>query len=208
MGPLRFDCEFRYPEGFALKARFETQATITALLGKSGAGKTTILHLIAGLLRPAAGLIALGNDVLFDHARSISVPVEQRGLGVVFQEHLLFPHLTVRRNLQFAARHLVRPLVAWNRLVDILELGPLLDRTPDTLSGGQKQRAALGRALIRGPKLLLMDEPLNAQDEDLKTRILDYLRRSINEWNIPTLFVTHDREDAERLAETTIRLDG
>jgi molybdate transport system ATP-binding protein len=208
MGLLRFDCRFRYPEGFQLDVQFETEARVTALQGPSGSGKSTVLSLIAGLLRPTSGTIALGDEVLFHDASRVNLRPEKRGIGIVFQDHLLFPHLTVGQNVRFAAQHLVHPIVPWDRLIEILELGDLLDRFPDTLSGGQRQRVALGRALIRGPNLLLMDEPLNAQDQALKDRILEYLQRSIQEWRIPTLLVTHSKEDALRLADRVLFLDG
>jgi molybdate transport system ATP-binding protein len=132
---------------------------------------------------------------------------ERRRVGVVFQDHLLFPHLSVRKNLMFGRRVGVRP-IQFGRVVEILELGALLDRWPHTLSGGQRQRVALGRALLRGPELLLMDEPLTALDEGLKDRVLTYLERAVSEWHLPTLFVSHDQADVRRLADQVVVLEA
>jgi molybdate transport system ATP-binding protein len=204
MGVLHFDCGLRYESGFEVAATFEAGSGVTALFGPSGAGKSTILSLIAGVLRPQRGSIRLGNRLLTDAEARVFMPPERRRLGVVFQDHLLFPHLTVRCNLRFGqGRHAVRT-VDFGRLVEVLELGDLLERLPDALSGGQRQRVALGRALLCGPELLLMDEPLAALDRDLKDRVLTYLERALAEWRVPTLLVSHDQADVRRLAERVV----
>ena len=206
MSVLHFDCRFRYPAGFRLDFAFETQNGVTALLGPSGAGKTTILHLIAGVLRPTEGVIRLGERVLFESRTGIDVRMDQRRIGLVFQDYQLFPHLTVDANLRYGNRRNKNAAIDIAHLVDVLELGPLLKRYPQSLSGGQKQRVALGRAIASGPALLLMDEPVSALDAELKSSVLQYLSRAIEEYQIPTLLVTHDTEIATRLQAEVIRI--
>jgi molybdate transport system ATP-binding protein len=201
---LSLDCRHRYPSGFELQLRFECAAVVTALFGPSGSGKTTVLSILAGHLRPDAGRITLGERVLVDTAAAVFVPPEQRRIGVVFQDHRLFPHLTVRKNLEYGQSRSGARRVDFQKVVHVLEIDPLLDRLPRSLSGGQQQRVALGRALLQGPELLLMDEPLAALDEPLKERILDYLERVIEAWQIPTVFVSHDQGDVRRLAQDVV----
>jgi len=208
MAGLAFDCRLSYSGGFELNVRFEAGNGVTALFGPSGSGKSTTLALIAGLLRPRLGVIRLGERRLVDTTAGIFLPPEKRRVGFVFQDHLLFPHLNVRQNLQFGlGRHSNRPM-NFERVVQVLEIGSLLERRPDAISGGQRQRVALGRTLLSGPELLLMDEPLAALDESLKDRILTYLERAIAEWHIPTLFVSHDQADVRRLADHVIVIDA
>jgi molybdate transport system ATP-binding protein len=208
MSRLRFDCRHQYGGGFRLEVAFEAGDGVTALFGASGSGKSTILGLIAGTVRPQHGLIRLEGRTLLETAAGVCVPAERRQIGVVPQDHLLFPHLTVRRNLTFGSRRRPARSIDFTRVVEILELGSLLERWPTTLSGGQRQRVALGRALLRGPELLLMDEPLAALDEALKHRILAYLERAVAEWNVPTLFVSHDPADVRRLAAQVVILEA
>ncbi len=210
MTRLEFACQFGYPGGFELAATFQSGESVTALFGQSGAGKTTILKLIAGLLRPSAGRIALGEQVLVDSAAGRWLPPEQRRIGLVFQEQLLFPHLSVRQNLMFGVRHQAVTQARrfeLARVVELLEIEQLLDRDPAALSGGQRQRVAIGRALLRGPELLLMDEPLAGLDEGLKQRILGYLVRVVAEWRIPTIFISHDQADVLQFAEHVVVVD-
>ena len=208
MSRLLFRCRHQYSDGFLLDAQFETRAGVTALLGPSGSGKSSVLAMIAGVLRPHTGLISLGDRVLFDAVAGVHLPPEKRRIGVVFQEHLLFPHLSVEGNLKYGLKRRPSRNIEIGGVVQVLELGHLLRRSPQTLSGGERQRVALGRALLRGPELLLMDEPLAALDAELKNRILDYLARSFAEWRVPTLFVTHDESDAGRIASHTIVLNA
>lgn len=208
MSRLHFDCRLRYPDGFELDARFETGAGVTALFGPSGSGKSSTLALSAGLRRPDAGVIRLGERTLVDTATRSFVPPEQRRIGVVFQDHLLFPHMTVEENLRFGLGRAAARAMDLSRVAEVLEIGELRPRFPHTLSGGQRQRVALGRALLRGPELLLMDEPLTALDEELKDRILTYLERAVAEWRIPTLFVSHDQADVRRLADQVVVLEA
>ena len=208
MARLHFDCRFRYPSGFELAAQFAADAGVTALFGPSGSGKTTILALIAGTLKPHSGVIRFGERTLVDVGASVLLPPERRRIGVVFQDHLLFPHLSVRHNLLFGhGRFGARPMDL-ARVAEVLETGSLLDRRPDMLSGGQRQRVALGRALLTGPDLLLMDEPLTALDEALKDRVLTYLERAVAEWHVPSLFVSHNQDDLRRFAEQVIVVEA
>ena len=206
MPRLHFDCRLRYPSGFTLAAAFTAADGVTALFGPSGSGKSTVFALIAGTQRPDAGAIRLGEQVLAGDG--VCLPPERRRIGVVFQDHRLFPHLSVRDNLCFGlGRAGARP-IALERVVDILEIGALLDRRPNTLSGGQQQRVSLGRAILRGPELLLMDEPLTALDEGLKDRVLAYLERVVAEWGVPTLFISHDQAEVRRLASQVVVLEA
>jgi molybdate transport system ATP-binding protein len=207
MALLSFQCGHEYADGFALDAALEAGEGVTALLGPSGSGKTTILMLIAGLLRPRPGRIQLGEQVLVDTEKGICVPPEEHGVGVVFQEHRLFPHLSVERNLCYGQARRPARQIDFADVVQTLELGDLLRRYPATLSGGQRQRVALGRALLRGPELLLLDEPLVALERDLQDRIVVYLERVLKTFRIPTLLVSHDEQMAQRLAQQVVRIE-
>ena len=175
--PLSFSCQHRFASGFELDATFETDSPVTALFGPSGSGKTTVLSMIAGILRPLAGTIRLGERTLLDTSSGVCLPPERRQFGVVFQDQLLFPHLSVADNLRYGQRRSksLAQSIAYGCVVEVLELGDLVNRFPRNLSGGERQRVALGRALLGSPQLLLMDEPLSAVDVALKDRILTYL---------------------------------
>jgi len=173
MATLEFQCEHQYPGGFRLALEFSLRERFTALFGPSGCGKTSILSVIAGFLRPKAGRVVLKGRVLLETSKRISLRPEQRHVGFVFQDALLFPHLSVERNLRYGHHRRSRRVVDFQRVVEVLEIGHLLKRKPRNLSGGERQRVALGRALLSGPELLLMDEPLAALDAPLKMRILD-----------------------------------
>lgn len=210
MNRLSFQCQHRFPSGVTLDVAFETSAQVTALLGPSGAGKTSVLYAIAGLLHPQSGTIQMNDHIWLDTRRGIDVRVERRQVGFVFQDHLLFPHLSVERNLMYGRRRLPgrASAIAPQRVIAVLELANLLGRPVRNLSGGEKQRVALGRSLLCGPELLLMDEPLAALDEGLKDRILTYLERIVDEWHLPTIYVSHNVAEAQRLADYVIRLEG
>lgn len=210
MSLLSFQCRHRFPGGFELDVAFEVDRPITSLFGPSGSGKTSVLSAIGGFLRPQSGKIHLADQVVLDTAGGVCRAPELRRLGMVFQDHLLFPHLNVEANLRFGQRRRKRRrTIELSRVVDVLEIGPLLRRYPRNLSGGERQRVAVGRALLSGPELLLMDEPLVSLDTALKARILAYLERVVAQWSIPVLFVTHSQAEVRRLAQWVVILqDG
>ena len=196
---------------FELQARFATAGRLTALFGRSGAGKTSLINIIAGLLRPDRGRISVDGTVLADTERGISVPSHRRRIGYIFQEHRLLPHLTVRQNLLYG-RWFTPPKErreTLDHVVALLGIAALLDRRPGTLSGGERQRVAIGRALLASPRLLLMDEPLASLDEARKAEILPYLERLRDEVGIPIVYVSHSIAEVTRLADTMVLLsDG
>lgn len=195
---------------FVLEADVAITNRVTALFGPSGAGKTTLLDLVAGLRRAESAFIQIEEEVLTDTARGIFVPPRARGIGYVPQDLALFPHLTTARNLRYGhdPRMEANPLFTFQRVVETLELTPLLDRGVTNLSGGEKQRVALARALLRSPRLLLLDEPLASLDMPLKARILPFLRRVRDEFPVPMLYVTHDAEEARVLCDDVLRVES
>jgi len=207
---LEFNARLRYASGFVVEVEFETEARVTALVGPSGSGKTSILSMIAGLRRPDAGQIMLAGRRFDDTTVGVHVAPEVRRIGYVFQGHLLFPHLSVRKNLLYGwnRRTATSRPVELDHVVAVLELGSLLERSPHTLSGGERQRVALGRALMCGPELLLLDEPLSSLDQPLKERVLDYIERVLAEWKIPAIYVSHDVGEVRRMAEQVIEIEA
>jgi molybdate transport system ATP-binding protein len=196
--------------GFTLDARFDAPAGLTALFGRSGSGKTTVVNAVAGLLRPDAGRIEAGGSVLTDTGQGVFVPVHRRRIGYVFQDARLFPHLTVRQNLLYGrwASRQTGDAAELGRIVELLGIGPILDRRPGALSGGERQRVAFGRAILSRPRLLLMDEPLAALDDPRKAEILPYLERLRDEFRLPILYVSHSVAEVARLATTVVILDA
>ncbi len=194
--------------GFRLDAAFAAPAGVTALFGPSGAGKTSVVNAIAGLLRPDAGRVVADGVVLVDTAAGIFVPRHRRRVGYVFQEGRLFPHLTVRQNLVFGRWFAPRDAAPADlgHIVELLGIGHLLDRRPAGLSGGEKQRVAIGRALLARPRLLLIDEPLAALDAARKDEILPYLGRLRDDVRVPILYVSHSIPEVARLATTVVAL--
>ncbi len=191
---------------FQIEAAFEAGPGITALFGRSGAGKTSLISMIAGLVRPDSGRIVVEDRVLFDSDQGIDVPAHKRRLGYVFQDGRLFPHLTVEQNLLYG-RWFTRAqdrYVPLNRVVALLDLEGLLARRPGSLSGGEKQRIAIGRALLASPKILLMDEPLASLDERRKQDILPYVERMRDEMGVPIVYVSHALTEVARLATTVV----
>lgn len=187
---------------FSLRAKFHSDARVTALFGRSGAGKSTIVKAIGGLARPQKGRIQLGDEVLFDADKSINLPARLRRIGHVFQDARLFPHLTVEDNLAYGGRFAAHkpPASAWEGVIQLLDIAPLLRRFPVALSGGEVQRVAIGRALLMSPRALMMDEPLASLDGKRKAEILPYLERLTAETQVPILYVSHALEEALRLA--------
>jgi molybdate transport system ATP-binding protein len=205
---IEVDVEKRLGE-FHLAARFTAPASgITALFGRSGAGKTTVVNALAGLIRPDRGRIAVEGDVLFSAADGINRRPERRRLGYVFQEDRLFPHYSVRGNLRYGMKRggARDPVLAFDAVVDLLSLEKLLDRRPRDLSGGEKQRVAIGRALLVDPRLLLMDEPLASLDATHKSEILPFIERLRDRLSIPIVYVSHAMEEIVRLADTMVIL--
>jgi len=194
---------------FALAAKLEAAAGATALFGPSGAGKSTIVNLVAGLIAPDRGRIALDDTVLFDAGARIDVPPHRRRIGCVFQEGRLFPHLTVRRNLDYGRwmSGLKRDDAAMAHIVELLDLGRLLDRRPGRLSGGERQRVAIGRALLMRPRLLLLDEPLASLDTARKREILPYLVRLRDDARVPMLYVSHHADEVRHIATEVVRIE-
>lgn len=188
---------------FRLDCGFEAPSGVTAVSGPSGSGKTTVFQAIAGLLRPQSGRITLNGKVLFDSAAGLFVPPHRRGLGCVFQEARLFPHLSVAQNLRYAGQN-----SDMARVCDMLGITALLPRRPATLSGGEAQRVAIGRALLSRPDMLLMDEPLSALDEARRGEILPWLERLRDETGLPILYISHAQSEIARLATTLVQMEA
>ena len=203
--PITLDFTLRQGP-FTLEIHERIEARVVALFGPSGAGKTTLLESIAGLRRPERGVIRIGPRTLFDAAAGVDVPVHDRHVGYVPQDLALFPHLSVRRNILYGAAAGTGPEL--DRVVDLLELDPLLDRAVTALSGGERQRVALARALMASPALLLLDEPLAALDIGLRERILPYLERIHAELAIPMLYASHAEAEVRALADWVVVLAG
>ena len=191
---------------FEIDAQFRAGAGITALFGRSGSGKTSIIDMVAGLLRPHSGRIVVAGRVLYDSEHGVDIPVHRRGIGYVFQQPRLFPHYSVRGNLLYGHRF-ARPAPSADDIatvVDLLGIGHLLERRPGALSGGEKQRVAIGRALLTRPQVLLMDEPMASLDSARRGEILPYLERLRDEARLPVLYVSHSIEEVSRLADTLV----
>ena len=191
--------------GFALRVQTRLPGGVTAIMGPSGAGKTSLLEAIAGLRGRARGRVAVGGEVLLDSARGVALPPERRRVGYVPQDSGLFPHLTALENVRFGAR---ADPAAVDAAIDTLEIRPLLARNPRLLSGGERQRVALARALAIRPRLLLLDEPLAALDPGLRERILPWLLRVRDEWTLPCLYVTHNVGEALAVASHLVVLQS
>jgi len=196
---------------FHLDARFGLPASgIIAILGPSGSGKTTLMGALAGILTPREGRIVIGEDIFFDSARNLDVPVQRRGCGFVFQDARLFPHLSVAQNLDYGllrrrGRAIVQPR---RRVIEMLGIGHLLARRPATLSGGERQRVAIGRALLSQPRLLLLDEPMASLDPDRRGEILPYLERLRDAAGLPIVYVSHALDEVLRLAQQVVLIES
>jgi molybdate transport system ATP-binding protein len=194
---------------FAIRAKFEAPDGVTALFGPSGSGKTSIVNMVAGLMTPDRGRIEVNGTPLFDSGTGFSHPPHRRGIGYVFQDGRLFPHMTVARNLDYGRRmyRLPHDAEAQARIVALLDIARLLDRRPGNLSGGERQRVAIGRALLMQPRLLLLDEPLASLDAKRKREIFPYLLRLRDETAVPMIYVSHQPGEVRRIATTVVRID-
>ena len=197
-------------EGFSLNAELNVPAGLTVLFGPSGSGKSTLLNAVAGLVTPDKGHIKLEGVTLFESSNKVNMPTHKRGLGFVFQDARLFPHLSVDQNLNYGRYFAVnKPKQAdVNHIIDMLGISHLLARRPAKLSGGERQRVALGRALLSNPKMLLADEPLAALDGARKAELLPYFEKLRDELKLPILYVTHSVSEAARLATTVVALEA
>ena len=195
---------------FTLDAEFATDGKITAIFGPSGAGKTSLINVIAGLIEPESGRVAVDGTALLDTERGIDIAAHKRRIGYVFQESRLFPHLTVRQNLLYGRWFAPRELrqASFEEVTDLLDLGPLLHRGTRQLSGGEKQRAAIGRALLAAPRLLLLDEPLSSLDEARKQEVMPFLERLRDHARMPIIYVSHSVSEVERLANTVVFMES
>lgn len=192
---MRLQVEGEVPEG-----------TLVTLYGKSGAGKTSLLRMLAGLMRPEKGKIVVHGKTWLDTGKNFFLPPQKRRIGFVFQDYALFPNMSVRQNLSFALDKGQNPEIV-ETLIEVMELGELQDRKPDTLSGGQKQRVALARALVRKPALLMLDEPLSALDQELRQKLQQHLLELHRQMGLTTLLVSHDLTEILRLSDWVMVLE-
>ena len=206
---ISFNCSLKRGE-FDFNVAFQSDVGITGLFGPSGSGKSTVIQLLAGLIRPSRGRIAINDLALVDSARGLWLPPHKRGVGLVFQDAQLFPHLTVHQNLLYGRYFTPQPkdTISFQSVIDVLGIGHLLERSPATLSGGERQRVAIGRALLTSPRILAMDEPLAALDTNRKLEILPFIERLRDEFAIPILYVSHSVEEIARLASTVIKIEN
>ena len=211
---MKLDFSLQLNRGnFPIRLEGSFEDKITAVLGPSGAGKTSFLYLIAGILRPDQGKIVLNDRVLTETEKKISVPPEKRRMGFVFQEKLLFPHMSVKENLNFSSRYTKKSRKSKtgpdaDTVIELLNLGRILYSKAGKISGGEKQRTAIGRALLSSPELLLLDEPFNAVDMKLRGSIVSYLERASELFNIPMLVVSHNLKDLRRLTDSVYLIDN
>ncbi len=200
----------RLGPGFTLDVSLNAPPGITMLFGASGSGKTTLLRCVAGLSRPDEGRIAIGDRVLFDSKRGVDVAVQDRHVGYVFQQAALFPHMSLRENIEYGLSGVSTDerLQRVSAIAESFRIAPFLDRRPAQVSGGERQRAALARALVTKPSLLLLDEPLSALDHAIQSRIMDDLRRASDADRIPIIYVTHSHREVYTLGERAVVIDN
>ena len=210
-GTADLKVSLRITSGFALDVTFDAPPGVTVLFGPSGSGKSTTLSAIAGLVRPSSGRVTVGDDVWFDSAAKIHVPVHRRRVAFVFQSLALFPHMTALENVVYGMDRALDPAARGKRAVALLErlrVPHLVDRRPRTFSGGEAQRVALARALATSPRVILLDEPFSALDRELRVELISDLRESLRELHVPVLFVTHHRQEARALGDRLVLLEG
>jgi len=195
---------------FDLSVTFQGDNGVTALFGPSGSGKTSVVGMIAGLIKPSRGRIVVDGETLFDSGDGIDVPAHRRRIGTVFQDGRLFPHMSVKRNLDYGRWMTGLPgdEAQFKHVIDLLDIAPLVDRRPGALSGGERQRVALGRALLMKPRLMLLDEPMASLDARRKSEILPYFKRLRDDIKLPMIYVSHDANEVKALANRVVMLDG
>lgn len=204
---LKVNINKKLPE-FELKMEFTVDNDILVLFGPSGCGKTTILRCIAGLTKPDSGRICLEDEVLYNSEDKVFMPPKNRGIGYVFQEYALFPHLNVAKNILYSVKNFdEQTRQTFNELLQLLKIESLVHRFPAELSGGEKQRIALARAVMAKPKILLLDEPLSALDNKTRLELQDELLKMQQIWEIPFIVVTHDPKEAHKLGDQVILMD-
>ena len=211
---LDIKCQHSFANHFEINVDLSCYVRALALFGPSGSGKTTLLSTIAGTFSPLIGKVFLDDQTLLDTENKIYLPPEKRSIGITPQHSLLFEHMNVRKNLEYGmpknrrwkrnSGKVCSKEISFDEVVDILELGNLLERYPENLSGGEQRRVAIGRALLCQPRMLILDEPLSALDENLKAKILEYLQRVIDHWHIPTIIITHSKAVVHALADNVI----
>jgi molybdate transport system ATP-binding protein len=203
---MTLDLDVTLPQGtFLLDVRTTVTGRGLGLYGPSGSGKTTLLEAVAGLRRPARGTVRLNGRLLFSSTQGVNVPVHQRHVGYVPQDLALFPHMRVRSNVLYGAAR--GGSVQLDRVLAVLEIGPLMERDVSDLSGGERQRVAIARALMSGPDILLMDEPLASVDPPLRRRVIPYLQRVRDEFGVPIVYVSHDENEVTAIGERVLRLE-
>lgn len=206
---LQVDVQKQYAD-FLCAVSFVTDQERCGVFGPSGSGKSTLMYMLAGLLAPDRGMIALNGVTLFDSEAGINLAPEKRRVGIVFQHSHLFPHMNVRKNLFYGRNRLgsTEQTIEPEPLIEMLQLGPLLDRGISRLSGGERQRVALGRTILANPRLILLDEPLSGLDGTLKYQIIPYLQRVLARFSIPLLFISHSLQEMRMMTEQVIVMNG
>jgi len=190
---------------FELRVEFEVKNEVLVLFGPSGSGKTTILNCIAGMTAPDSGRIALRGTIFYEQGKK-GLPIQKRRVGYLFQDHVLFPHMTVEKNILYGAKEKSIQSRQTKQIIQVLGIGHLLAQYPHNISGGEKQRVALARALVSEPAVLLLDEPFSSLDHETRMQCHDMLLYLLKMWKIPTILVTHDLEEAQKLGDRIIWL--
>jgi len=202
-------CDFEFKrENYLLKVKFQSEKNI-GLSGNSGAGKTTILNLISGILKPSNGKIILNNKEIFNSESKINIPIYQRKIAYVFQKDNLFPHLNILDNLKFGYKILKedKKKFSLSEIIEYFKISDILHKYPKNISGGESQRVSIASAILTSPELILFDEPLNSLDESIKINILEYIKDSFKNFNIPIIYVSHNENEIEYLCDYFIKIE-